>query len=293
MLLEYASCVSDVNICSSDQSTKVNTYVSGKARYVKIAVVKMNSHASMRGDVLLSPNQDGLPAVQVWTPPASAFRFSDVHSSCTNAAGAMINGNGGWCTAGGGRGWMIIDAGAERPVAGVATQGRSDSDQWVTQFSIATSNDGNAWADAGSFPGNSDRTTVVQTFIFPTVNARYVRISIEKLHGHSSMRAGILIQTAPAPAARDSKSLSPSDLSALRSDTSSYTGKHNEHVNGVLNMLDHLLAKITAESLANQVRVAEAVDSKSALEKATREIAMIKAIKQSIHCMNGQASSCT
>ena len=188
---------------------------------------------------------------------------------------------------------MIIDAGDERPVAGVATQGRSDHDQWVTQFSIATSNDGNAWAEAGSFPGNSDRTTVVQTFIFPTVNARYVRISIEKLHGHSSMRAGILIQTAPAPAARGSKSLSPSDLSALRSDTSSYTGKHNEHVNGVLNMLDHLLAKITAESLANQVRVSEAVDAKASLDKATREIAMIKTIKQSIHCLNGQTSSCT
>ena len=45
----------------------------------------------MRGDVLLSPNQDGLPAVQVWTPPVSASRFSDAHSSCTNAAGATIN----------------------------------------------------------------------------------------------------------------------------------------------------------------------------------------------------------
>ena len=58
---------------------------------MKIAVVEMHSHASMRGDVLLSPNQDGLPAVQVWTPPVSASRFSDAHSSCTNAAGAMIN----------------------------------------------------------------------------------------------------------------------------------------------------------------------------------------------------------
>lgn len=38
---------------------------------------------------------------------ASPFRF-DAHSSCTNAAGDTINGHGGWCTAAGGRGWMIF-----------------------------------------------------------------------------------------------------------------------------------------------------------------------------------------
>jgi hypothetical protein len=74
------------------------------------------------------------------------FEFSNeqqpgavTHSSCSNAAGAMINGNDGWCSAAAGVAWMIIDAGAGRPIAGVAMQGRSDADQWVTQFGIATS----------------------------------------------------------------------------------------------------------------------------------------------------------
>jgi hypothetical protein len=60
-----------VNNRSSDQSTKVNTYVSGKARYVKIAVVRMHSHASMRGDVLLSKVQAALPPVALaYSTPA-------------------------------------------------------------------------------------------------------------------------------------------------------------------------------------------------------------------------------
>jgi len=245
----------------------------------------------MRGDVLLASNQDFLPTVEVWSPPASAFSFRDTHSSCSNAAGAMINGNGGWCSAAAGVAWMIIDAGAVRPIAGVATQGRSDADQWVTQFGIATSTDGNTWAEAGSYPGNSDRNTVVQTLIFPTVSARYVRISIQKWNSHSSMRAGLLIQTAAARR-NPSTFLSPSDLSALRPDTTAYSGKNNQEVNVILNMLDALLAKITGEKSLNEIRVAEAVDAAAAVLKATREIAMITTIKRSIHCMNGLLSAC-
>jgi hypothetical protein len=63
-----------VNVCSSDQSTKVNTYVSGKARYVKIAVVRMNSHASMRGDVLLSKVQAALPPVALANSSPAQYR---------------------------------------------------------------------------------------------------------------------------------------------------------------------------------------------------------------------------
>jgi hypothetical protein len=83
-----------VNVCSSDQSTKVNTYVSGKARYVKIAVVRMNSHASMRGDVLLSKTQDPLPLVSLANSDPAQYSFSDVHSSCSNVA--QIDSPDGW-----------------------------------------------------------------------------------------------------------------------------------------------------------------------------------------------------
>ena len=278
---------------NSDCSTKVNTYIAGKARYVKIAVVSKNGHASMRGDVLLSRTQDPLPTVELWTPPASAFKFTDVHSSCTNAAGAMINGNGGWCTANGGTGsTMIIDIGAVRPIAGVATQGRSDNDQWVAQYGIATSNDGSAWADAGSYPGNSDKNTIVNTLIFPTVNARYVRITVQNRVGHSSMRAGILIQTKAAEKPTDAASLSPSDLSSIRSDTQAYDGKHTVQANVMLNMLDALLAKLQKQSSEAQTRIAAVTAAQAVLAQATKEIALIKAIKQNIHCLNGQPGAC-
>ena len=89
---------------NSDAATKGNTYVTCKARDGKRTVGAKKKHASMRGDVLLSKTQDPLPTVELWTPPASAFKLSDTHSSCTNAEGAMINGQGAWCNATAGTG---------------------------------------------------------------------------------------------------------------------------------------------------------------------------------------------
>ena len=63
---------------NSDASTKVNTYVTGKARYVKITVVSKNSHASMRGDVLLSRAQDPLPSVTLAYSTPAQYSFSGV-----------------------------------------------------------------------------------------------------------------------------------------------------------------------------------------------------------------------
>ncbi len=129
----------------------------------------------------------------LWPPPPTAFSFSSTHSSCSNANGAMIDGNGGWCTANGGIGTMTIDAGYVRPITGVATQGRSDADQWATKFDIATSTDGSIWATAGlQYPGNTNRNSVVRTLLSPAVDARYVRITVTAWNGHSSMRAGLL-----------------------------------------------------------------------------------------------------
>ena len=83
------------------------------------------------------------------------------------------------------------------------------------------------------------------------------------------MRAGLLIHTAAARR-NPSTSLPPSDLNALRSDTTAYSGRNNEEVNVILNMLDALLAKITDEKSLNEIRVAEAVDAAADVLKATR-----------------------
>jgi hypothetical protein len=131
---------------------------------------------------------------ELWLPPASAFTFSGEHNSCSNAAGAMINGNDGWCNsisvAGG---FMIIDFGRVTPIFGVATQGRANSGQWVTQFSLASSSDKSTWAEHGSFQGNADANTIVKSSIVPPVNARYIRITVQQFNGWSSMRAGLFL----------------------------------------------------------------------------------------------------
>lgn len=150
------------------------------------AVVKLNWPES--SDQLISN------AIELWSPPSTAFTISSAHGSCTNQAGAMIDGNGGWCASGGIGSTMTIDLGATKQIVGVATQGRSDNDQWVTGFEIQTSNDGSAWSSSGSFPGNTDRNTIVSTYIVPSANARYVRIKINAFYGYCSMRAGVLLK---------------------------------------------------------------------------------------------------
>ena len=74
---------------NSDGTTKVNTYIAGKARYVKIAVVSKNSHASMRGDVLLSRTQDPLPPVTLADSTPAQYSFSG-ERTCQITADVLI-----------------------------------------------------------------------------------------------------------------------------------------------------------------------------------------------------------
>jgi hypothetical protein len=132
-------------------------------------------------------------AFEIWSPPSSAFSLTGSHGSCTNAVGAMINGNGAWCALIGNT--MTIDLGVVKQIVGVATQGRSDADQWVTLFDIQTSIDGFTWSFSGQYSGNTDRNTIVNSIISPSVNARYVRLTIHNFIGYGSMRAGVLLKS--------------------------------------------------------------------------------------------------
>jgi len=129
---------------NSDAATKVNTYVSGKARYVKITVVSKNSHASMRGDVLLSRTQTAIPLVTLANSDPAQYTFSDVHSSCSNIA--TIDAGDGWCTANGVSGFMVIDLKRVMNVEGIQTQARAGPhNQWVSAGEISYSVDGQRW----------------------------------------------------------------------------------------------------------------------------------------------------
>jgi len=97
--------------------------------------------------------------------------------------------------------WWRMDAGAEKSIVGVITQGRADCDQRVTNFKVSTSLDGTTWTavDGGKvFPGNNDRNTKLTNKFISPVTARYVRIEPTAWNQHVSMRSGILALTCNA-----------------------------------------------------------------------------------------------
>ncbi|KAL9978615.1 hypothetical protein ACROYT_G016151 [Oculina patagonica] len=54
---------------------------------------------------------------------------------------------GAWCTrTNNGKEWLQVHFGRETTVSKVATQGRYDSDNWVTSYSLSYSVDGSHWA---------------------------------------------------------------------------------------------------------------------------------------------------
>ncbi|PFX14331.1 EGF-like repeat and discoidin I-like domain-containing protein 3 [Stylophora pistillata] len=95
--------------------------------------------------------------------------------------------------------WLQGNLGRLFNVRGVATQGRHDSDQWVTSFSLSyTANDFN-WvfikenSQVKTYLANSHRTTVVKHVFSPDVRAfaRSVRFHPKGWKNHISMRVEI------------------------------------------------------------------------------------------------------
>lgn len=91
--------------------------------------------------------------------------------------------------------WLQIDLGDKNTkVTGVATQGRQDTDQWVTSYKLQYGNDGvnfqyyKKQGEDKEFPGNSDRDTIVFHGLNPPINARYVRFRPESWQNHISLR---------------------------------------------------------------------------------------------------------
>jgi len=135
---------------------------------------------------VVNPSDRRRSASRTWSnvSPGHCCNAGTLHSGC------------GWCAAvNAGGEWYQIDAGRAMSIAGVVTQGRSDADQRVTQFYIATSLDGQTWSNVDNtriFGGNYDHHTQVRNFFSTPVIARYVRFVIVSCHGHCSMRAAIL-----------------------------------------------------------------------------------------------------
>ncbi|XP_038060597.1 lactadherin-like [Patiria miniata] len=109
----------------------------------------------------------------------------------------------GWCNDGASDNtnpWIQADLGCNATITGVITQGRGDYHEWVTQFKVAYSNDGQEWTDVtddGSstpmkFSGNSDQNTQVTTTFPKAFQARFLRILPTQWSTYCCMRFEVL-----------------------------------------------------------------------------------------------------
>jgi hypothetical protein len=103
---------------------------------------------------------------------------------------------------------MILDLTKEEYVAGIATQGRRDFDQWVTYYKVEVSNDTTNWTPIYTtggemiFKANTDRESYIQNWFgspadgaagFANYRYRYVKVTPLDNHGWPSMRVGVML----------------------------------------------------------------------------------------------------
>ena len=75
--------------------------------------------------------------------------------------------------------WLQVDLSSITVVKGIATQGRQDSDQWVTGYTLSYSSNGShfdGYEGGKIFTGNSDRDTIVKHNLLPYIIGRYIRV---------------------------------------------------------------------------------------------------------------------
>ncbi|KAK3756015.1 hypothetical protein QZH41_010020, partial [Actinostola sp. cb2023] len=94
--------------------------------------------------------------------------------------------------------YLQIDLRSTYNISKVATQGRSGKispwNQWMTEYSLQYSDDGEKWTDYGVsgstqvFPGNSDEDTIVSHVLPVPIIARYVRFVVRKWNNWATMR---------------------------------------------------------------------------------------------------------
>jgi len=99
----------------------------------------------------------------------------------------------GWVGSNAGESAITVDMTTSQLVTGVATQGRGDADQWVTDYSVQTSENGYDWVDLGNFVGNFDRSTICKVRFTKPVLARFVKFTVLKFNAHKSMRLDVLV----------------------------------------------------------------------------------------------------
>ncbi|XP_051958018.1 retinoschisin-like [Xyrauchen texanus] len=97
--------------------------------------------------------------------------------------------------------WLQIDLKEVKVVSGILIQGRCDSDEWITKYSVQyRTNENLSWIyykdQTGNnrvFYGNSDRSSTVQNLLRPPIIARYIRIIPLGWHTRIAIRMELLL----------------------------------------------------------------------------------------------------
>lgn len=181
-----------------------------RARYVRIYPKTWYSHISMRIELYgCSP----LMRRMCYKPlgigngrlPDANMRASSVYSKTRYAAknarlGRMHHGKiaGAWAARHNNHNqWLQVNLGRACKVVKVATQGRTDAHQWVTQFQLKYSTNSRAFQFVKDgkkikmYKANIDRYSIVENTIDPVITAKFVRFIPRGWRSHISMRVEV------------------------------------------------------------------------------------------------------
>jgi hypothetical protein len=124
----------------------------------------------------------------------------------------------GWSagTAFSGSDYLQYDLQSIRWVQGIITQGRANSDQWVTAAKVEVSPDYANWVTVfSSVALNTDRNSKVINNFPKVMFARYVRVTPTGVNAHCSMRLGILLRDPLYKSCKEILNNNPSSTSGV------------------------------------------------------------------------------
>ncbi|KAL9978631.1 hypothetical protein ACROYT_G016168 [Oculina patagonica] len=170
------------------------------ARLIRFHPKTYHGHTSMRAEVYGCRNVHSCSAslgLEDKRIPDSALTASDSYDNRHRPSLARLNilydntHIGAWCPKYKSTNqWLQIDLGEITAVTKVATQGRYNTEDRVTTYTLSYSVDGTHWtgykqrAVEKVFAGNSDRNTVITHSLKPHIDARFIRFH-PKTHNHN------------------------------------------------------------------------------------------------------------
>ncbi|XP_067016646.1 uncharacterized protein [Acropora muricata] len=178
------------------------------ARYIRFRPVNWNNHISMRVEVFGCKQEcQGALGMESRTinnaQIAASSQWDQNHAAIQGRLNFQTSGikQGAWSARFNDKNqWLQIDLQAVyTKVTAVASQGRHQSNQWVTKYTLQFSNDGiffQNYREEGKtvdeeFTANKDANSIVYHRLNPPIMARYIRFRPVNWNNHISMRVEV------------------------------------------------------------------------------------------------------